>query len=210
MHELFGTFNWLLNLRMSRLSLHELFGSFNWPLILRMSRLYMQELFGSFNWPLNLRMSRLSLHELFGSFNWPLNLRMTRLYMQELFGSFNWPLILRMSRLSTHELFVNSELVVVISFNSHAATFASWHILTCHNVLRLLRNNHNTQFRFVSVSQIPQRVAVFFALNQRFRFLSLTHTPTRTYICSHITTELTKHRCILADYFNNCNFSKHE
>jgi len=27
--------------------------------------------------------------------------------------------------------------------------------------------------------------------------------------CSHAT-QLTKHRCILIDYFNNCNFSKHE
>jgi hypothetical protein len=30
------------------------------------------------------------------------------------------------------------------------------------------------------------------------------------YIYSHITTVLTTHRCILMDYFNNCNFSKHE
>jgi len=28
------------------------------------------------------------------------------------------------------------------------------------------------------------------------------------YVCC--TTVLTKHRCILMDYFNNCNFSKHE
>ena len=29
-------------------------------------------------------------------------------------------------------------------------------------------------------------------------------------ICSHtITTVLNTHRCILMDYFNNCNFSKH-
>jgi hypothetical protein len=29
-------------------------------------------------------------------------------------------------------------------------------------------------------------------------------------ICSHTTTVLTTYRCILIDYFNNCNFSKHE
>ena len=28
--------------------------------------------------------------------------------------------------------------------------------------------------------------------------------------CSHTTTVLTIHRCILIGYFNNCNFSKHE
>jgi hypothetical protein len=36
------------------------------------------------------------------------------------------------------------------------------------------------------------------------------HTSTRTYMCSHITTEVTTHQCILIDSFNNCNFSKHE
>ena len=29
-------------------------------------------------------------------------------------------------------------------------------------------------------------------------------------ICSHTTTVLTTHRCILMDYFNNNNFSKHK
>ena len=29
-------------------------------------------------------------------------------------------------------------------------------------------------------------------------------------ICSHTTTVLTTHRCILMDCFNNCNFSKHK
>jgi len=29
-------------------------------------------------------------------------------------------------------------------------------------------------------------------------------------ICSHITTVLTTNRCILVDYFNKCNFRKHE
>ena len=43
-----------------------------------------------------------------------------------------------------------------------------------------------------------------------------THTHTQThqqipaYICSHTTTVLTTHRCILVDLFNNCNFSKHK
>jgi hypothetical protein len=31
-----------------------------------------------------------------------------------------------------------------------------------------------------------------------------------TNICNHITTKLTTHRCILIDYFNKSNFSKHE
>jgi len=56
-----------------------------------------------------------------------------------------------------------SELVVVISFNSHDTTFASWHIFTCHNALRLFKNNHNTKFRVVAVSLMPQRVVVFFS-----------------------------------------------
>jgi len=29
-------------------------------------------------------------------------------------------------------------------------------------------------------------------------------------VCSHTTTVLTTHRCILMDCFNNCNFSKHK
>ena len=29
-------------------------------------------------------------------------------------------------------------------------------------------------------------------------------------LCSHTTTMLTTHRCILMDYFNNCNFSEHK
>jgi len=38
-----------------------------------------------------------------------------------------------------------------------------------------------------------------------------THTPiTANNIYSHTTTVLTTHRCILMDYFNNCNFSKHK
>jgi hypothetical protein len=61
-------------------------------------------------------------------------------------------------------VFVKSELVVVISFNSHDTTFASWHIFTYHNALRLFRNSHNTKFRFFLVSQMPQRVAVVFCV----------------------------------------------
>jgi len=63
-------------------------------------------------------------------------------------------------------IFMMSELLVVISFNSHDTTFASWHIFTCHNVLRLFKNSHNTQFRVVAVSLMPQRVVVFFPLNE--------------------------------------------
>ena len=59
-------------------------------------------------------------------------------------------------------IFVKSEIVVVISFNSHDTTFASWHIFTCQNALRLFRISHNTKFRVVSVSQMPQHVAVVF------------------------------------------------
>ena len=66
------------------------------------------------------------------------------------------------------------ELVVVISFNSHNTTFASWHIFTCHNALQLLKNSHNTKFRVVAVSLMPQHVVVFFPLNESFRSLSLT------------------------------------
>jgi len=37
-----------------------------------------------------------------------------------------------------------------------------------------------------------------------------TYIPNNLRICIHTTTLLTTHRCILVDYFNNCNFSKHE
>ena len=68
-----------------------------------------------------------------------------------------------------------SELVVVISINSHNTTFASWRIFTCHNALRLFKNSHNTKFRVVALSLIPQRVVVIFPLNEYFRSLSLTY-----------------------------------
>jgi len=58
---------------------------------------------------------------------------------------------------------MKSELVVVISFDSHNTTFASWHIVTSHNALRLFKNSHNTQFRVVAVSLMPQRVVVVFS-----------------------------------------------
>jgi len=39
----------------------------------------------------------------------------------------------------------------------------------------LFKNSHNTKFRVVALSLIPQRVVVFFfLLNERFRSLSLT------------------------------------
>jgi hypothetical protein len=71
---------------------------------------------------------------------------------------------------------MKSEFVVVISFNSHNTTFASWHIFTRHNALLLFKNSHNTKFHVVVVSQMPQRVVVvFFPLNERFRSLILTY-----------------------------------
>ena len=81
------------------------------------------------------------------------------------------------------------EIVVVTSFNSHDTTFASWHIFTCHNALRLFKNSHNTKFRVVAVSLMPHRVVVFFPLNERFRSLSLTYifcyvSPVTLPICS--------------------------
>jgi len=60
-------------------------------------------------------------------------------------------------------IFMKSELVLVISFNSHNTTFASWHIFTCHNALRLFKNSHNTKFRVVAVSLMAQRVVVVFS-----------------------------------------------
>jgi hypothetical protein len=63
---------------------------------------------------------------------------------------------------------MESELAVVISFNSHNTTFASWCIFTCHNALRLFENSHNTKFRFVDVSVMPQRVVVVFSAQRAF------------------------------------------
>jgi hypothetical protein len=56
-------------------------------------------------------------------------------------------------------IFMRSELVVM-SFNSHDMTFASWRIFTCHNVLWLFKNSHNTKFHVVAVSLRPQYVVV--------------------------------------------------
>ena len=50
--------------------------------------------------------------------------------------------------------------VVVISFNSHNTTLASRHIFTCHKTLRLFTNRHNTKFRVVAVSLMPQHFVV--------------------------------------------------
>ena len=67
----------------------------------------------------------------------------------------------------------NSELIVVISFNSHNTTFASWHIFTCHNVLRLFKNSHKTKFRVVAVSLMSQRVVVVFSAQWAFSIFEL-------------------------------------
>jgi hypothetical protein len=64
--------------------------------------------------------------------------------------------------------FMNLELVVVISFNSHDTTFASWHIFTCHNALWLFKNSHNPTFRVVAVSLMPQRTVVDFSAQWAF------------------------------------------
>jgi len=62
---------------------------------------------------------------------------------------------------------------VVISFNSHDTTFASWHIFTCHNALRLFKNSHNTKFRVVAFSLMPQRFVVGFAAQWAFSIFEL-------------------------------------
>ena len=86
-----------------------------------------------------------------------------------------------------------SELVVVISFDSHNTTFASWHIFTCHNALRLFKNSHNTKFRVVAVSVMPQPVVVFFffSLSEHFRSLGLTYTNS----CLRHMRRQTRHSC---------------
>ena len=80
---------------------------------------------------------------------------------------------------------MKSEIVVVISFNSHDTNFASWHIFTCHKALRLFKNNQNTKFRVVAVSQMPQSVVVFFSpqLNERFRSLSINQSIVPSFRC---------------------------
>ena len=59
---------------------------------------------------------------------------------------------------------MKSEIVVVISFNNHNTAFASWHIFICHNELGC----HNTKFRVVAVSLMPQRVVVVFSAQWAF------------------------------------------
>jgi hypothetical protein len=58
---------------------------------------------------------------------------------------------------------MKSKLVVVIAFKSHDTIFASWHIFICHNALWLFKNSHNTKFRVVAVSLMPQRFVVVFS-----------------------------------------------
>jgi hypothetical protein len=59
---------------------------------------------------------------------------------------------------------MKSELALVIAFNSHDTTSASWHVFICHNALRLFKNSHNTKFRVVAVSLMPQGIVVVFDL----------------------------------------------
>ena len=68
---------------------------------------------------------------------------------------------------------MKSKLLVVISFNSHDMTFASWHIFTCHNTLRLFKDSHNTKFRIVTVSVMPQHVVVIFSAQRAFLVFGL-------------------------------------
>ena len=68
---------------------------------------------------------------------------------------------------------MKSELVVVVSFDSHNTTFASWHIFTCHIALRLFKNRHNTKFRVVAFSVRPQRVVVIFSAQWAFSIFDL-------------------------------------
>jgi len=42
------------------------------------------------------------------------------------------------------------------------------------------------------------------------RIVQQTYTNKDPIYANHTTTVLTTHRCILMDYFNNCNFSEHE
>ena len=55
-----------------------------------------------------------------------------------------------------------------IPFKSHDTTFASWHIFKCHNALWLFENSHNTTFRVMAVSLMPQRVVVVFSAHWAF------------------------------------------
>ena len=47
-------------------------------------------------------------------------------------------------------------------------TYASWHIFKCHNALWLFENSHNTTFRVMAVSLMPQRVVVVFSAHWAF------------------------------------------
>jgi len=70
-------------------------------------------------------------------------------------------------------IFMKSEIVVVITFNNHDTTSTSLHIFTCHNALRLFKNSHNTKFRVVAVSVMPQHVLVVFSTQWVFSIFEL-------------------------------------
>ena len=55
-----------------------------------------------------------------------------------------------------------------IPFNIHDTTFASWHIFKCHNALWSFENSHNTTFRVMAVSLMPQRAVVVFSAQWAF------------------------------------------
>jgi thiamine phosphate synthase YjbQ (UPF0047 family) len=63
------------------------------------------------------------------------------------------------------------------------------------------------QLRHVSVQS--QYVALF-GIRLLPKSATYTHQQGPTNIYSHITTELTTHRCTIIGYFNKCNFNKHE
>ena len=63
---------------------------------------------------------------------------------------------------------MKSELAVVISCDSDDTTLASRHIFTCHNVLWLFQNTHDTIFRVLAVCLTPQHVVVVFSAQWAF------------------------------------------
>jgi hypothetical protein len=60
-------------------------------------------------------------------------------------------------------IFIMPEQVVVISFNGHDATFASWHFFTCQTALWVFKKSQDTKFLIVALSQMPQHVLVVLA-----------------------------------------------
>jgi len=71
--------------------------------------------------------------------------------------------------------------IVVISFHSHDATLASWHIFTCHNTLWLFKNSHNLTVCVVAVSLMPERVMVVFSAQWVFSIFE--HNICNIYAC---------------------------